>query len=526
MAKNEHDVVVIGAGHNGLVVAAYLARAGLDVCVVERQDIVGGAVATREVTGPGFKQEIGAIMHIMIQTNPLIRNDELGLISKYGLKYIEHDPQLAVVYPDQRALIFYKDMDKTCESIAQFSKKDAEVYPKFCKEMSEIARVADVSRFSPPPPFGRLFSILDQSEEGQEYIRVMLSSCQDIAQEWFESEQMINAVTRFASEAQIGPGQKGTGVYALATILFHESPAGIPLGGSGQLSEALAACIRDDGGQIRLSSPVKAIKVEKGEAKRVVLENGEEIAAKKAIISNLNVKQLFLQMLEPEVLPPDFPQRVKRIAPSSFSTMLQAFALNEAPKFKAGGDVNKSVIVQTNPWMEDYLRSFEELTYGIPQVSMLWTGIATVADPSRAPEGKHTLYLSQYQPYNLKEGGAAAWDEIRQKVADDVLDEFRRFTTNMGPENILGRWIASPLDLERYNPALVEGDYHHIGAFPTQWLSNRPLAGWGNYRTPVEKLYMCGASTHPGGGVSGGGRAAVEVIMEDLGIDFDKVVGK
>jgi phytoene dehydrogenase-like protein len=152
--------------------------------------------------------------------------------------------------------------------------------------------------------------------------------------------------------------------------------------------------------------------------------------------------------------------------------------------------------------------------------------VATLFDSTRAPQGKHTMYLYHYEPYNLKDGGAAKWDKIKQEVANGILETLRRHTTNMGAENILGRWIHTPLDIERYNPSFVHGDIGHLGAFVTQFFGNRPLPGWGKYKTPVKKLYMCGSSTHPGGAVTGGGRAAVQVIMEDLGIDFRKVIAK
>ena len=520
----EHDVVVIGAGHNGLIVAAYLAMAGVDTCVVERQDKVGGSVVTRELTLPGFKHDPASFQHIAIMSNPLIRNDELGLISRYGLKYIFHDPQLGIAYPDQTALIIYRDVDKTCESIAQFSKRDADAYPGYCDYTAQVLKVAGISNFSPPPPFGRLMSFLDASEEGREYIRLILSSSVDIAREWFESEQMLGAISRFTLEAGIEPWQTGTGAYALILPAFHQYGSNVPVGGSGALSEALAACIKDMGGTIRLSSPVKVIKVERGEAKGVVLEDGEEILARKAIVSNLNVKQLFLELLEPEALPSSFPEKVRHIILGRTSILMQAIALNEAPKYKAGGDLDKTVTVQLCLLGEDFLRTLEDVVHGTPNTRMPFLGVGTLVDPTRAPEGKHTLYVATAEPYSLKRGGAAAWDGMKQEIAEGILGEIRKHTTNMGPENILGMWIASPLDLERYNPANVKGDYHHIARFPAQSLANRPLPGWGQYRTPVEKLYMCGASTHPGAGVYGGGRATVQVIMEDLGVDFDKVI--
>jgi len=217
----KHEVVVIGGGHNGLVVAAYLAKAGLDVCVVERLDQVGGGVITRELTLPGFKHDWCSTGHVVIQANPLIHRDELGLKSKYGLKYIFPDPQMAIVFPDDRALIVYRDVNKTCESLRQFSERDAEMYPKFLDFCRRMSRVATVATFSPPVPFGKMVSILDGSEDGREFLRIILSSSLDIAEEWFESEQMKILFSRLAAECMVSPLEKGTGNAAFMYPMFH-----------------------------------------------------------------------------------------------------------------------------------------------------------------------------------------------------------------------------------------------------------------------------------------------------------------
>lgn len=199
MGEKTYDVVVVGGGHNGLIVASYLAKAGLAVCVVERLDKVGGGAVTREVTVPGFKHDVCSMFHHFIQENPLIANDELGLLSKYGLSYIYPDPIFAFIFPDGKSLVIYHDINKTCASIAQFSSKDADAYPKFCKAGAQIIKAAVMSLFSPPPPFGRFISFMEASELGREYLRIMLSSPMDILDEWFESEQVKLALARHAS---------------------------------------------------------------------------------------------------------------------------------------------------------------------------------------------------------------------------------------------------------------------------------------------------------------------------------------
>ncbi|MBU2608383.1 MAG: NAD(P)/FAD-dependent oxidoreductase [Chloroflexi bacterium] len=523
----QYDVVIIGGGHNGLTVAGYLTKAGLNVCVVECQDKVGGGVISRELTLPGFKHDPASVMHGLVVANPIIHQDELGLLSKYGLKYIYPEQPFAIIFPDDRALVFHHDLDKTCESISQFSERDAEAYLRFNKAAVQMRKIAQIGMFSPPPAWGTMMSVLDASEEGREFLRVVLSSALDVAGDWFESDELKIAMARYASEIMVGPKEKGTGNAMWFVGGLHSWGNAVPVGGSGALSVALEACVKDTGGTVRVSSPVKTVKVEGGAATGIVLESGEEILASRAVISNVNVKQLFLEMVAEDRLPADFRDKVARIKPASFSGLNQALALNEAPKYKAGGDVNNTFFVEYAPSsMEEFLRAFEEFDYGIPNSTLPSIATATILDPTRAPEGKHTMYLWNYEPYNLKDGGPSRWDEIKQEVADSILQTVREVTTNMDEDNILGRWIMSPLDMSRYFPSMLEGDLGHIGPFLTQFFANRPLPGWGRYRTPIERLYMCGASTYPGQGVTCGGRAAVQIIMEDLGIDFRKVIKK
>jgi len=523
----KHEVVIIGGGHNGLIVAAYLLKAGVDVCVIEKQAMVGGGAITQELTLPGFKHDPASIMHGMISANPLIHRDELGLKSKYGLNYLFPDKEFAVIFPDDRALVFYRDIDKTCQSISQFSERDAEAYRKFHKSATDMLKVASVAMFSPPPAWGTMMSFFDASAQGQDFLRTVLSSAIDVTNDWFEGDHIKIALARFASEVMVGPQEKGTGNAMFFVASLHSWGWGLPVGGSGALTEALAALVQDSGGTIKVSSPVKSVKVSGGEAKGVILENGEEIIATKAVVSNVNVKQLFLEMLKPEEIPDGLPDKVRQIRPATFSAIHQALALNEAPKYKAGEEVYDALFTECASYpMENFLRSFEGFSYGIPNTDMPLMVTATIYDHSRAPQGKHTLYLYHYEPYRLKDGGPGKWDEIKQEIADQVLETTRQHTTNMGQENILGRWIMSPLDMEKYFPSMLDGDIGHIGQFLTQFFAHRPLPGMGQYRTPIENLYQCGASTHPGLGVSGGGRATVQVIMEDLGIDFRKVIKK
>jgi len=432
-----------------------------------------------------------------------------------------------VIFEDETTFVLHRDLDKTCKSIATFSEHDAEAYRKFHDWSVKSLDMLMMGMYNPPPTLGATISMMEQDEFGRKLLRAQMISAWDVVDEWFENDKTKMALSRYASEMMIHPGLAGTGLMLFIFVpLIHKYGGGIPKGGSGQLSESLARCVRHHGGVIKVSSPVKEFKCSGDEVVGVVLKSGEEILAGKAVVSNLNIKQMFPGMVGGSALPEGFEQNVENLAPSHFVPLNYHLALNEAPKFKAGGDAAKAFWIELcHSSKEEYLRAFDDLCYGYPRPDLYISICATRYDPTRAPEGKHTLYLYSFQPYELKDGGAAKWDEIGQEVADSVLESLRSVTTNMGDENIIGRYFDTPLNFERTHPSMVGADFNHIGQFFWQNGGQRPLPGYHQYKMPIEKLYLCGPSSHPGGGVIGGGRAAIQVIMEDLGLDFEKVVG-
>lgn len=524
--SEKHEVIVAGGGHNGLTAACYLAKAGVDVCVVERHPYVGGGVLSRDLAAPGFKTDVCSLIHFLIMSNPLITNDELGLLSKYGLEYVCPDVQMAVHFHDETYMNLCSPMDMMLESIAKISERDAEAYKRFYEWTAPQLGILLQGLYSPPPPFGAFAAMMDQSDEGRDLLKAMMSSCLDLIDEWFENDKIKIAFTRWVSEIMINPHVKGTGiVFYLMIPMMHKYPGGLPIGGSGALSQAMERCILDLGGTIRTSCPIKEFKVEGGDCTGVVLEDGEEILASKAVLSNLHIQHMFPGMVQGAQLPDGFETRVKRLRSSGFMCFHQGLALHEAPKYKVGDELDKAFLVEFAPnSIRDYIRYFQDIELGYTVHNPL-VSCQTLHDPTRAPEGKHTIYFYEYAPYDLADGGAARWDEIREQYADEVLEFLRQYTTNMGPENIIGRWIQSPLDLERHNPSYIKGDFAQIGGYLDQSMGNRPLSGW-NYRTPIGKLFMTGPGTHPGTGVAGGGRAAVQAVLEELDIDFEDLVSK
>ncbi|MDR1069605.1 MAG: NAD(P)/FAD-dependent oxidoreductase [Gracilibacteraceae bacterium] len=522
--SKKYDVVIAGAGHGGLTVGCYLAKAGLDVCLTERMDQVGGGVISTEYAAPGFVTDVCSTIHVIAPQSPAIKYDELGLQAKYGLKYLYPEVQMCIHFYDNTTFSIFKSLDATCQEIAKYSAQDAESYRKFYQWAQGGVNMIVQGFFAPPPPYGTFATMMDSSEEGRELLRTMQMSVLDVINEWFTNEKVKIALTRWISEIMVAPQTQGTGIMLFVMLgLAHMEPgSGMPVGGSGKLSEAMEAMIKDHGGTILTNSPVKEFIVSGGECKGVLLESGEEILASKMVVSNLNIKQLFPGMVKG--VDEGFVKRVKRLKHADFACFQQSYALNEAPVYK-NKDVNltKAFITEFAPSsLEEYLRYFDNLKYGIPGHNPL-IAVQSIHDPSRAPAGKHTMYFYEYAPYNLKDGGAAKWDEICDSYADDLLAFYRKYTTNMTSENIIGHWFESPLDLERRNNAFVHGDFGQLGSFQEQFMGNRPLPRY-NYKTPVNKLMMCGASCHPGSGVSCGGRAPARAILDEMGISLDDVV--
>lgn len=522
----EHDVLILGGGHNGLTVAGYLAKAGVDVGVVERRSFVGGGAQTRETTLPGFKQETDSVAHVFIQANPLLLNDELQLKSRYGLEYLMADIIFANVFPDGSSFIIYKDIDKTCESIAAISPRDAEAYRSFFNEAKGTLDFLTASLYAPSPSFGDTIGMMDSTPQGQEIIRFLMMSAWDVVNEYFFDERVKIALLKLANETMMSPEVKGTGSYLFLTVpMAHVYGVGTPRGGGVQLPLSLVRCIEDHGGTIYLDSEVTKIETTGGRATGVRLASGETLTARRAVVSGLHVKQLFGGGLIDDA-PADIVRKVRRTNSSSHSTLTANYALNEAPRYQAGGDVDRAFLVELLPFMDGFRQHYDDCRLGIPpRQKVPYVACHTHLDPSKAPDGKACIQFYDPAPYNLADGGPQKWDEIKEREEDRKLEWFRRFAVNMGDDNILGRSIMSPLDLERWTPTYVEGDVMEMGSDLYQYLANRPIPALGHYRTPIEGLYLCGPCTHPGGGVTGGGRAAVQVVMEDLDIDFTKVVG-
>jgi len=520
------DIVVAGGGHNGLVAACYLQKAGLKVCVVEKNDKVGGGVMTRELTVPGFKHDVCSVAHTLLQANPLLRNDELELKSKFGLKYINPDKMTAIFYDDGTTLEFYTDLERTCQAIAKFSAKDAEAYRRFNHQVFQNLDMMVMGMFHSPPSASTQAVMMEQSAVGQDLMRTQAMSAWDVICEWFENDKVKIALARYASEAMMNPFNNGTGFgFYIILPFMHRYGVGIPVGGSGAFADALRTCLESHGGVVRTSAPVKQMRMQGSKVTGVVLDSGEEIVATRAVISTMHVKQVFPDMVPGASLPEGFEPRIRGLKHNSFQPFNLHLALHEAPQYKVGPAVDDFFWVERSHsnW-EDFARAFSDLEFGIPRRDFIAYVMQDVYDKTRAPDGKRVLNMYAFAPYNVK-GGPQKWDEIGKEVAHGFLDDLRKLTTNMSDDNIIGFSWMTPLDIERHNNAMIGADILHFGSYNWQIGGNRPAPGYGQYKSPVDGLYMAGASTHPGGGVTASsGRNVARVLMEEFNMDFDKLV--
>ena len=510
----ERDAVVIGAGHNGLVAANYLAKAGLRVLVVERSDRVGGACVTDEIA-PGFKVSAAAYVSGLFRPQ-IIEDLELA---KFGLRQVAFDPQGFCPFPDGRHLLLWSDGKRTAKEIAKFSKKDAAAYPKYEAMWAEVYDLVEPMLLAPPVPIAELVSLLRGPEAEDLLRRLLFYSAEELLDEYFESDQVKAA---FANESVIGhfsgPSAPGT-AFTLAHNLLGNIDGqvggwGIVLGGMGALPDALAAAARARGVEILLRSPVERIRVRGGRAVGVQLEGGRTIDAT-AVVSTADPKRTFLQMLEPDHLPEEFRRAVGAIKMHGAAMKVNC-ALSELPRWSASPATpgphhrGSTYIGPSIEYVED---AFLDAKYGRPSEHP-WLEVVTqsVLDPSVAPPRKHTLSIYvQYSPYHLASG---SWDDLREPYGDRVVDTLAEYAPNV-PKAILARDVITPLDLER-RFALTEAHQSHGEMGPDQFFSFRPVPGWSNYRTPVRGLFLCGAGTHPGGGVSGApGYNGAHALLED-----------
>jgi phytoene dehydrogenase-like protein len=520
-----YDVIVIGGGHNGLVNAAYLAKAGKKVLVLERRHVLGGAAVTEEII-PGFL--FSECSYVVSLLRPeIIRELDLP---RHGLEILPLDGTFSPM-PDGNHLWRMNDHSKSVREIRRHSRVDAEAYDEFSKMMTPMCRfVKPMLSMVPPDPttlnprdLKQLHFLMQRfrelsSDERYTLIQLMTMSSADFLDQWFETD--VLKATMSASGiigTFLGIRSPGTAYVLLHHYMGEIDGAfrswGFSRGGTGAISNAIAAAAREAGVEIRTKAPVGKIVVKEGRAAGVVLQSGEEITAN-VISSSVDPHLTFEKFVEPSELPADFLEAVRRYKFRGSSGKVN-IALDALPEFKSlpGDGAHLRGAISISPSMEYMERAYDDAKYGHysrrPYIDMV---IPSLTDPSVAPPGKHVLScFVQYAPYKLAEG---TWDEQREAFGDNVIDTIAEYAPNI-KDIIVGRQILTPLDLER-EFGLTQGNIFQGELSLEQLFFLRPVAGWAYYRTPVDNLYMCGSATHPGGGIMGAnGRIASQVILKE-----------
>lgn len=523
-----YDAVVVGAGHNGLTAAAYLARAGVRTLVVERREIVGGCCVTEEIA-PGCRASTTSYIASMLRPE-VIR--ELRL-AEFGLKMVPCDPGLQVPFADGRVVPWWADRAKAVEEFRKISPKDAERFVKVDDQLKKLARYLQPFFLEPPPEIdtgsmegwadllrvGRRFGGI-QNREVAQLVAFLTGSLGEFLDKNYETETMK---TMFLANNVYGkhggPYQPGTAIGLLFHLLSggeHELQGfyGHVMGGMGSITQALADSGRKLGVEIRTNAPVARIDVQNGVVRGVTLEDGTQIRAK-AVLSNADPKRTFLKLTDVKELPADFVEAVRGIKMAGPCAKVN-LVLGEEPRFTgtpAGATPQERSLFTLVPSLEFAERCYDIAKFGeIPEELWVDCVVASNADPSLAPPGKHILTcFVQYVPYALRSG---TWDEHRELLGDRVVRKIAEYAPNV-PAAIEARQVLTPLDLER-TYGLTEGNIFHGDLNLEQLFFMRPVAGWAKYRTPVEGLYLCGAGAHPGGGVTGApGRNAAQQALRD-----------
>ena len=525
----QFDVIIIGSGHNGLTTAGYLTKSGQKVLVLERRDTLGGAVCTEtmfqsEQYPQGFQMDVGSSAHIMIHQTPVIQDLEL---TKYGLEYIEMDPFMSFPYPNgQGVLHFYKDLERTLESIAKLSPKDVQNYKDFIAFWGRINKGV-LKTFLVPPSGGNIVKEMMKGQfrdgsmfgkgEQMDGLRRILSSYGQVVDEAFDHPFLKTALLWFAAQSGPTPDQSASGDFVGWQAMLHESGAKRPKGGSGMLTQAMIRMIEDNEGVVKANVPVEKIMIKNGTAYGVRLTTGEEILAKR-VVSNAHVQTTMLKMVGAEHLDSRLLHRIEHINVGNGFGMVIRCAVKELPQYTACPDDTEihhglQLLCPSREYMNNAIGDYQKRNP--PEKPAVVAMTFSSIDPSLCPPGTHTLFAwAQWHPYELSNG--RSWDDIREAEAQKIYDVVCDYAPNMKGK-LIDWYIQTPLDIERKH-GLLKGNVMHVEMTFDQMFMFRPTPEMSQYKTPIKNLYLSSASCHPGGGVfAAAGYNAAGVILKDIG---------
>jgi phytoene dehydrogenase-like protein len=527
-----YDAVVIGGGHNGLTCACYLAKAGLKVLVLDQYETVGGMSTTEELTLPGFKSDVHAIGYQFANLSPA--PEELRLAER-GFALIRADPDFTHAFPDGGSVSVRRELAASCESIARYSKKDAATWRRLSEQFSAQKQIIAESVNNSPLSFADQAAMLQCIPGGFDQYRFQMQTLRSWADETFEAEETKLLIGTWAAHTSTAPDDAGGASLAwLFTTLIQDGGNNLVQGGMQNLSLALAAVLQSHDGEVRTNAPVGKIVIENGKAVAVRLVDGEEIEVGTLVASSVDPRHLVLDLLGEDNVGRVIADKIRRYE-WGVAAMSLFLALDGPVHYKAGALAQSAACVHGTPASLDYFANlFLDARSGLlpaEPFAVAWNE-ATI-DPSRAPAGKSLMkFFVSPVPYAIRGDAACSitgttWSDVQAAFADRVIDRLNRDYIPDLRDKIIGRAVQTPVDLERLIGSAYHGTVMHGAPLSYQMGALRPIPELGGYKTPVANVYLCGAGSHPGPGISmGPGRNAAQVIYKELGLDFVKTTAR
>ncbi len=519
-----YDVIIIGSGPNGLAVAAYLSKAGQRVLLLEKRFEAGGGLATEQVTIPEFYHNTHAVYMMMTDYAPVYK--DFGFEER-GVKHIYPELQVAMPLADGKALSIYRDVERTCASIARFSKKDADSYRDMQRHFDDLMKnILAPQTYVPMEAAPMMAAKAEMTELGRALAEYTEKSPEEIVCERFENEHVRTLMLYMACHWGLDYAQSGVS-YMVPIYLNRMTNYGLTAGGSHRVSNVLLRSTFEQGGQIRTSAQIKRIIVENGTAKGVELEDGTRFLASKAVVSTLDTHQTFLKYVGEDQLEQEFVEMIKLWQWEKWSLCVQHLAMSEPPRFKAADsqpDLNSALIhVVGYESLADLKAHWDAMSEGeMPASAGFNCCFPSVHDPYQAPPGRASGLLSQMAPFDLKDGGSNRWlnGKYRKEASERQIALLQRYAPNITRDKVLWTYLTTPADIQNKFANMVNGSYKQGAYHPLQMGYLRPNQDCSQYRTPVKNLYLGGASVAPGGMVLfGPGYNCANAVAEDFEIE-------
>jgi phytoene dehydrogenase-like protein len=523
--SGQYDVIIIGSGPNGLAIGAYLSKAGQKVLLLEKRYEAGGGLATEQITLPDFFHNTHAIFHMMVDYAPVYQDFKME--EQYGVRHILPELQWAMPLPDGKCICVYTDVEKTCASIAKFSKKDADAYRTMYRECDDLMKaIVGPQTYVKPEPAPLAAARMDTLELGRKITELAEKTPDDVIKERFENDHVRTLFLYAVCHWGLDYSQSGVG-YLIPLYFNRMSNYRLTAGGSHRVSNALLKVIFENKGQIRQNAQIKRIIVENGTAKGVELEDGTKFMANKAVVSTIDIHQTFLKYVGEDKLEKDFTDMVKIWQWEKWSLCDLHLALEEPPKFKAAEhnpDIDKAFMYVLGFNSSDELRhEWDMMEKGeLPKTAGYIASFPSVHDPYQAPPGRASGLLSQMAPYALKNGGSDGWlkYKFRQQIAEYQLATLQKYAPNITKDKVLWWNITTPADIQNKFANMVRGSYKQGMYHPLQMGYLRPNQDCSHNVTPIKNLFVGGANVWPGGCVIWGpGYNCANTVAEVCGIE-------